>query len=102
MPKVSVTANQDFYDHANSMQRKKGSTFILREEYAKSLGKSVKIGDSVSREVEDEEAKKMADAKARTTTKTAPAKTTAPAKQAAAKKSGTKAAPGHQAKRENK
>jgi hypothetical protein len=96
MPKVTVTANQDFYDHANSMQRKKGQTFILREEYAKSLKGSVKIGDSVSREAEAQEEKKIADAKARTTT--------APAKKAAAPKKGgnTVKAAGHQAKRETK
>lgn len=47
MAKVTVTANNDFFDHANSIQRTKGSTFILKEEYAKSLGKAVKIGDII-------------------------------------------------------
>lgn len=50
MPKVSVTAASDFYDRANKQQRTKGSTFILRSEYADTLGKLVKVGDSVATE----------------------------------------------------
>jgi hypothetical protein len=47
MPKVNVTANEDFFDRANQVQRRKGDVFILRGDYAETLGKQVKIGDAI-------------------------------------------------------
>lgn len=43
MPKVLVEAQEDFFDRANQVTRVKGSRFDLREEYAKQLGKTVKV-----------------------------------------------------------
>lgn len=50
MAKVSVTATKDFFDGANQTQRIKGSEFVLRDSYAKTLGGSVKIGKVVEPE----------------------------------------------------
>lgn len=44
MAKVIVKANEDFFDKANNIQRTQGSEFVLREDYAKGLGKQVTIG----------------------------------------------------------
>lgn len=41
MAKVTVKATEDFFDRANQVRRVKGSEFQLKEDYAKSLGKSV-------------------------------------------------------------
>lgn len=48
MPKVNVTANEDFFDRANQVQRREGDKFVLKGDYAKSLGKQVKIGDPIA------------------------------------------------------
>lgn len=64
MGKVIVTANEDFFDRSNQIARTQGSTFVLKEEYAKELGKQVKIGKKFG--VEQEETKKEAPPKKET------------------------------------
>ncbi|MBC7826893.1 MAG: hypothetical protein H7122_04045 [Chitinophagaceae bacterium] len=49
MAKVTVKANEDFFDRANQILRKKGSEFILKSEYAKSLGNQIKVSESIEK-----------------------------------------------------
>ena len=39
--KITVKANENFFDRANQIQRVKGSEFIVREGHAVTLGKSI-------------------------------------------------------------
>ena len=43
MPKVRVKANEDFFDLGNYQQRAKGSEFILKDTYAKTLKDKVSV-----------------------------------------------------------
>ena len=43
MAKITVKANEYFFDKANQIQRKKGPEFILKRDYAESLGVQVTI-----------------------------------------------------------
>ena len=47
MPKVNVTASEDFFDRANQVQRRKGDKFVLRGDYAKTLGDVVKVDSTI-------------------------------------------------------
>lgn len=41
--KITVKANEDFFDRANQIPRVKDQEFVLKSDYAKSLGKQVSV-----------------------------------------------------------
>lgn len=45
MAKIIVTANEDFFDRANNISRTAGSEFLLKSDYAATLGNLVTAND---------------------------------------------------------
>ncbi len=59
MAKVNVTAKKDFFDGANQITRVKGSQFLLKEDYAKTLGADVSYEKATKVEKEEVKEKKQ-------------------------------------------